>query len=156
MKFLKYILVPIILIGLLFISCDKDDNAVIRDVQGHWVYLSTKTEILVTDPLLKQNIESYISNKYKEGNISYEFNTDKTYQYYKSYQDPMKGVYRLIDKNTFILDDSRGVRSVLKDDSVILVISDLKSEIAKELNIDESKIIKVTAVDTFERGLSVQ
>lgn len=147
---------PVVLIGLFFLSCDKDDSAYIRDVQGHWVYLSTKTEILVTDPVLKQNIETYITNKYKEGNISYEFNTDKTFQYYRSYEEPLKGIYKLIDKNTFMLDDSRGIRSVLKDDSVIYVISDLKSEIAKELNIDESKIIKVSTVDTFERGLSVQ
>ncbi|MBB4036119.1 hypothetical protein GGR21_002020 [Dysgonomonas hofstadii] len=154
MKFLTYILVPIIALGLLFASCEKEDNSSMKNVQGHWVYSSTKAEIFVTDPSLKVIIENYIAKKLDENTMSYEFNNDKTYYYYQNYEEPLKGIYKSLDKNTFILDDSRGLRSVMKDDSMIYVVSDLKSEIVEKLNIDERKIIKVSTVDTFERGLS--
>jgi len=156
MKFLTYILVPIVILGLFFTSCEKEDNSSTKDVQGHWVYSSTKAEIFVTDPSIKAAIEDYIAEKLDHNKMSYEFNNDKTYYYYQNYEDPLKGIYKPIDKNTFVLDDSRGLRSVMKDDSMIYVISDLKSEIIEKLNIDERKIIKINTIDTFERGLSVK
>lgn len=156
MKFLRYILVPIITLGLLFTSCDKEDNSSMKNVQGHWVYSTSKTEIFVTDPSLKTTIEDYITKRLDKNKMSYEFNSDKTYYYYQNYEEPLKGIYKSIDKNTFILDDTRGLRSVMRDDSMIYVVSDLKSEIVKELNIDERKIIKINIIDAFERGLSVK
>lgn len=73
MKFLTYILVPIIALGLLFASCEKEDNSSMKNVQGgHWVYSSTKAEIFVTDPSLKVIIENYIAKKLDENTMSYE------------------------------------------------------------------------------------
>lgn len=145
---------PILALGLLFTSCDKDDNSSLKNLQGHWVYSSTKTEVYVTDPSLKSKIEEYISKKIQENKMSYEFNSDKTYYYYQNYEEPQKGIYKLIDKNTFILDDANTFKSLTQDDSVIYIISDLKDEIIKEFKIDEKKIIKINTIDTFERGLT--
>lgn len=153
MKYLIYILLPLAVFVLTFTSCDKDDSSYTKGVEGHWVHISTKAEVFVNDPAIRQKVEDYIVNRNTQYVVSYEFKNDKTYYYYQDYSDPIKGIYKVMDKNMFSMDDSRGVRTVVKEDSMIYIVTDMKSEIAKELNIDESVLVKVNAIDTFERGL---
>jgi len=156
MKGLVRNILIILALSFFLISCEKEDASLIKSVEGHWVYTTTKAEIIVTDPALKEKIQTYIDSQDKELKISYEFNNDKTFHFYQSYKEPLKGIYKMTSKDTFVLDDSRGLRSVIKEDSLIYIIADLKEEIIKELKIDQDKVIKIQVVDTFERGLSTE
>lgn len=152
-KYLAYILIPAFILGFLLSSCDREDNTYVKNIEGHWVYKNTKAEVYVTDPSLKKTVEDYINNRYKAYNVSYEFKNDKTYYYYINYAVPLKGIYKTIDKNYFKMDDSKGVKTLSCEDSTIYILSDLKEEVAQELKIDKSKILKANTMDTFERGL---
>jgi hypothetical protein len=153
MKYILYILITIITLGASLVSCDSDDSTYTKSVEGHWIYMDTKMEILVSDSTMKQTIEDYIANRNNIYKVSYEFKNDKTYYYYQNYAEPLKGVYKIIDADWFMMDDSRGIRTVVREDSTIYVVSDLKEEIVRNLDLDPDKIVKVSVKDVFERGL---
>lgn len=153
MKHLTYLLLSVITLGFLLTSCDGDDSAYSQSIEGHWVYLGTKADVHVTDTTIKKMVDDYISNRNKEYKVSYEFKNDRTYYYYQNYDDPMKGIFKPIDKDYFIMDDLRGMKTVAREDTIIYVVSDLRKEIARELDIDEYKLVKAMATDTFRRGL---
>jgi hypothetical protein len=52
------------------------------------------------------------------------------------------------------LDDIRGEKRVVREDNGMIVLSDLRKEIAGQLNVAEDAIIEATVTETFERGLS--
>jgi hypothetical protein len=152
-KYRAYILISILTLGFLLPSCDREDRVYAKNIEGHWIYTETKAEVYVTDLSLKKTIEDYINNRYKAYKVSYEFKNDKTYYYYKNYTEPLKGIYKIIDKNYFTMDDLQGVKTLSCKDSVIYIVSDIKDEVAQELKIDKNKILKAHTMDTFERGL---
>lgn len=153
MKCLTYLLLSVITLGFLFTSCDGDDSAYSQNIEGHWIYLGTKTDVHVTDTTIRKMVDDYILNRGKENKISYEFKNDRTYYFYQNNDDPMKGIFKPIDMDYFIMDDIRGMKTVAREDTIIYVVSDLRKEIARELNIDEYKLVKAMATDTFKRGL---
>lgn len=134
-------------------SCSNDDTISTKSIEGHWIYVGTKAEVYVTDPSLQAIVKDYIEKRNKTYQVSYEFKNDKTYYYYRNYAEPIKGVYKMLDENCSKMDDQRGLKTVIRESDSIFVITDMKEEVVKELNIDESKIIKVTAKDSFNRGL---
>lgn len=140
-------------IGLFMLSCDGDENTPTSTIEGHWIYTATKVDISVTDPVLKEKVEEYIKQNVISEHTSYEFKNDKTYYYYLNFADPLKGKYKMQDKDYATLDDSRGLKKVICEDPLIYVQSDLKSQIAKDLKISESKIIEATITEVFEKGL---
>ncbi|NDV79344.1 hypothetical protein [Dysgonomonas sp. 511] len=153
-----YILLPFIMVAAwLFTSCDSlsDDNSALKGIEGHWIYTSTKAEVQVADPSVRQKIIDYIENRYKGYHVSYELKNDKTYYYYINYAEPLKGIYQMTGKNLYSLDDIRGMKTVVRENSYIHIVSDLKEDIASILDIDENTIQKANAVDSFERGLAV-
>lgn len=150
---LTYLLLSVMTLGFLFTSCDGDDGAYTQSIEGHWVYSGTKADIYVTDTTVRKAVEEYILNRNREYKVSYEFKNDKTYYYYQNFEDPLKGIFKLIDKDYFIMDDSQGMKTVAREDTIIYVVSDLREEIARELQIDENKLVKALATDTFKRGL---
>lgn len=152
-KYLAYILISILTLGFLLSSCDREDNAYTKSIEGHWVYTETKAEVYVTEPSLKKTIEDYINDRNKTYKVSYEFKNDKTYYYYKNYAEPLKGIYKTIDKNYFKMDDLQGLKTLSYKDSIIYIVSDIKDEVARELKIDKNKILKANTMDIFERGL---
>jgi hypothetical protein len=60
----------------------------------------------------------------------------------------------MLDKNYYLLDDIRGEKRIVREDNKIIVLSDFKKEIARQLNVAEDAIIEATVTETFERGLS--
>lgn len=142
-------------IGLFVLSCDGDENSPTSTIEGHWIYTDTKIDISLTDhnPELKAKVEEYIKQNVTSEHTSYEFKNDKTYYYYLNFADPLKGKYKMQDKNFATLDDSRGLKKVICEDPLIYVQSDLKSQIAKDLKISENKIIEATITEVFEKGL---
>lgn len=142
-------------IGLFMLSCDGDENTPTSTIEGHWIYTDTKIDISLTDhnPELKAKVEEYIKQNVISEHTSYEFKNDKTYYYYLNFADPLKGKYKMQDKNFATLDDSRGLKKVICEDPLIYVQSDLKSQIAKDLKISENKIIEATITEVFEKGL---
>ncbi|GAB6121043.1 hypothetical protein [Dysgonomonas termitidis] len=152
-KYREYILISILTLGVLLSSCDREESAYAKSIEGHWIYTETKAEVYVTDPSLKKTIEDYINNRYKAYKVSYEFKNDKTYYYYKNYAEPLKGIYKTIDKNYFTMDDKQGIKTLSCKDSVIYIVSDIKDEVVQELKIDKNKILKANTMDIFERGL---
>lgn len=153
MNCLTYLLLSVITLGVLFASCDGEDNAYSQDIEGHWVYIGTKADVHVTDTAIKKMVDDYILNRDKEYKMSYEFKNDRTYYYYLNNNDPMKGIFKPIDRDYFIMDDLRGMKTVAREDTIIYVVSDLRKEIARELDIEEYKLVKAMATDTFKRGL---
>jgi len=152
-KRLTYLLLSVITLGFLLTSCDGDDSSYNQSIEGHWVYTGTKADVHATDTTIQKMVEDYIENRNKDCKVSYEFKNDKTYYYYQNYTDPLKGLFKPIDKDYFIMDDLRGIKTVAREDTVIYVVFDMKEEIARELDIDEYKLVKVIATDTFKRGL---
>lgn len=150
--YLDYLLVLLSLVFTLS-SCGSDDGISTKSIEGHWIYERTKAEVYVTDPSLQIVIKEYIEKRNEAYQVSYEFKNDRTYYYYQNYTEPIKGIYKMMDKDYSKMDDQRGVKSVVRESNSIFVISDMKEEVARELNIDESKIIKATATDYFQRGL---
>lgn len=151
-KYRKYLFV---LLSLIFIlsSCSGEDSMSTKTIEGHWLYEKTKAEVYVTDPSLQIIIEEYIEKRNETYQVSYEFKNDKTYYFYQNYAEPIKGIYKMIDKDYSKMEDQQGAKTVVIESNSIFIISDLKEEVAQELNIDESKIIKATATDYFQRGL---
>lgn len=135
------------------LSCDSDDNISSRSVEGHWVYVETKINISVPDSVLKERVNEYILHNVISAHTSYEFKNDRTYYYYTDYADALKGRFKMLDENYATLDDSRGLKKLITEDSLIYVRYDLRSEIAEALHIDERKIIEVTITESYERGL---
>ncbi|WP_050700778.1 hypothetical protein [Dysgonomonas sp. BGC7] len=152
--FLTYLLIPLMALFLSLNSCDKEENTYTKSVEGHWIYSGTKAEVYVTDPSVKQAIIDYIENRYKSYQVSYELKNDKTYYYYINYAEPLKGIYHFTSKNIYSMDDTRGVKTAVQENSTISIISDLKEDVSSILDIDESVIIKANAIDSFKRGLS--
>ncbi|WP_029904208.1 hypothetical protein [Prevotella sp. 10(H)] len=152
-KYRYFFLILVIALGFLIQSCDREDSSYTKNVEGHWIHAGTKAEVYVTEPSLKQPIEDYIKNRYKENNVSYEFKNDRTYYFYQNYSEPLKGIYKTIDKSYYQIDDLRGEKSVVREDSSLYVVSDVREEVAKELKLDKNKILKANAMDIFERGL---
>lgn len=150
---LKYFLIPLLIFVLSLTSCDGEDSSFVRDVEGHWLYMETTADVYVTNPDLREAVEDYIITRNDAYNISYEFKNDKSYYYYRNFAEPLKGKYNLIDKSTLILDDPRGKKLLTYEDSLIYLVSDLREEISRELEIDENVIVKANATDIFERGL---
>ncbi|MDR1881729.1 MAG: hypothetical protein LBR26_02980 [Prevotella sp.] len=151
---MAYILISMVTLGFLLSSCDREDSAYAKNIEGHWVYMETKAGVYVTDFSLKKVIEDYINNRYKTCKVSYEFKNDMTYYHYKNYAEPLKGIYKTMDKYYFIMDDIQGEKTLACRDSIICIVSDIKDEVARELKIDKDKILKASATDIFERGLS--
>jgi hypothetical protein len=151
-RFLTYILVSIFSLGL-FSSCDGDENLSSGSIEGHWLYMESKIDVSVADPVLKKKVDEYIQQNVNPSHTSYEFKNDRTYYYYLDYADPLKGKFKMLDKNYATLDDSRGLRKVICEDTLIYVQYDLRSEISRELNISEDKIMEATITEVFERGL---
>ncbi|WP_108821726.1 hypothetical protein [Dysgonomonas sp. Marseille-P4361] len=153
---LTYLLLLVMTLGLLFTSCDGDDGSSVQNIEGHWVYSGTKADVYAIDSVDQARIENYIQNRTSDLKLSYEFKNDKTYYYYQSLEEPMKGIVKPIDKEYFIMDDAKGKKTLAAQDSLIYVVSDLKEEIVRELEIDERRLVKALAVDTFTRGLYVE
>ncbi|WP_255495291.1 hypothetical protein [Dysgonomonas sp. 521] len=107
----------------------------------------------MADPILKKKVDEYIQQNVKPSHTSYEFKNDRTYYYYWDYEDPLKGKFKMLDKNYATLDDSRGLKKVICEDTLIYVQYDLRSVISRELNISEDKIMEATITEVFERGL---
>lgn len=152
MKYVIYLLISIATCWLL-VSCDGDEGSFAKSFEGYWVFTERQVEIKVTDSNLEEKIQEYISNRADSIQSSYEFKNDKTYYYYLNHSDPVKGIYKILDNNYMMIDDARGIKTVACEDSLIFVISDLKNEVVRELNLDKSKVIKVNITSTFERGL---
>ncbi|MBK5722212.1 hypothetical protein JGH11_15155 [Dysgonomonas sp. Marseille-P4677] len=152
-KIYQNYLIVLLTFTFLLSSCSSDDGISTKSIEGHWIYVDTKAEVYMTDPSLQVIVKDYIENRYRSYQVSYEFKNDKTYYYYLNYAEPIKGIYKMIDKDFSKMDDQRGVRNVVRESNSIFVISDMKEEVVRELNIDENKIIKATATDSFERGL---
>lgn len=144
----------VITLGLLMTSCDGDDNASVKNIEGHWLYTETKINISVSDPALKKAAEEYVSKILAKTQISYEFKNDRTYYCHRDNTDPLKGKFKMLDKNYYQLDDIRGEKKVVREDGKIYIISDLRSEIANELSVTQDVIIEATITEVFERGLS--
>ncbi|MDR2955961.1 MAG: hypothetical protein LBV43_12860 [Prevotella sp.] len=153
MKCLTYLLISAIVLGLSFVSCENDDNTNVKNLEGHWIYAGTKADVHVTDSALKRLVEDYIISRNEACKVSYEFKNDKTYYYYQDLAEPLKGIFRTVDKNYFVMDDVYGIKSMARNDSIIYVISDVREEIIRNLGIDEKVLVKALATDTFRRGL---
>ncbi len=152
---MKYLSVLILIFGFLLSSCDGEEMASTKNIEGHWIYAETKPDVYATDSSIKKKIEEYIENKNAAHKISYEFKNDKTYYCYQNNDEPIKGIFKVIDKNYFTIDnqEEKEVKNIITKDSIIYITYDIKKEIAKELNIDERKIIKANATEIFKRGL---
>lgn len=136
-------------------ACDKEDNNVsTRNIEGHWVHLRTSADVAVTDLMIKKKIEDHIINHNGAYKISYEFKNDKTFYFYINFAEPVKGVYKMQDKNNFELEDVKGIKTGVYNDGVLYVATDIKKDIAKELEIEEAKIIKAIAINVYQRGLN--
>jgi hypothetical protein len=134
-------------------SCDGDENLSSGSIEGHWIYMETKVDVFVVDPVLRKTVDEYIKQNVKSSQASYEFKNDRTYYFYLDYADPLKGKFKMLDKNYATLDDSRGLKKLICEDSLIYVQYDLRSKIAAELNISLDKIMEATVTEVFERGL---
>ncbi|MDR1091088.1 MAG: hypothetical protein LBL79_08445 [Prevotella sp.] len=152
--YLTYIFISIITFGILMASCENDNNSSVRNVEGHWLYVETKINVSASSAALKKSTEEYIAATLKNAQISYEFKNDKTYYCHRDNTDPLKGKFKMLDKNYYLLDDIRGEKRVVREDNRIIVLSDLRKEIARQLNVAEDAIIEATVTETFERGLS--
>lgn len=152
-KCLAYLLLLIITPAFLLTSCDGDDVDYTKNVEGHWVYAETKADVYVTDSTLTKEVKEYIENRHKSIKVSYEFKNDRTYYFYQNYEEPLKGIYKIVDKDYYMIDDMRGIKTVTREDANIYIVSDMRKEIVKELGIDSNKLVKAIATDTFERGL---
>jgi len=153
-KYLTYIFISIVTIGLLMTSCDSDDSTSIKNIEGHWLYIENKIDISVSDPDLKKGVEKYIADTLENTQISYEFKNDRTYYCHRDDADPVKGKFKMLDKNYYQIDDIRGEKKIVREDSKIYILTDFKKEIARQMNIPEDKIIEATVTEVFERGLS--
>jgi hypothetical protein len=153
-KFLTYILVLCLSsLGFVLSSCDGEDNLSTGSIEGHWIHVETKIDVSVADPVLKKKVDDYMKQRAKSSQASYEFKNDRTYYFYMDHADPMKGKFKMLDKNYATLDDPRGLRKLICEDSLIYVQYDLRSEIAGKLNISQDKIMEATITEVFERGL---
>jgi hypothetical protein len=154
-KNLTYILFLLVIsFGLLTTSCDGDDGVSIRNIEGHWLYIETRVNISVSDPELKKAAEEYVAKTQKYVQISYEFKNDRTYYCHRDNTDPLKGKFKMLDKNYYLMDDIRGEKKIVLEDNKIYIMSDLRNEIANELRITQDKIAEASITEVFERGLS--
>lgn len=150
------ILIGVYFLILIFIlpSCENEDSSHIKDIEGHWLNVETRINIEVNDPKQKALIEEFVNKSLTKEQISYEFKNDRTYYYRCNNTDPVKGKVKTIDKNYYQLEDIRGDMKVIRENDEIYVISDIKKDIIKELNISSSNLIKVEIIEVFEKGLS--
>ncbi|GAB6009844.1 hypothetical protein [Dysgonomonas reticulitermitis] len=153
-RYLTYIFISIITFGMLMTSCENDDSSSVKNIEGHWLYEGTKINVSASNAVLKKSAEEYIATTLKNTQISYEFKNDKTYYCHRDSTDPLKGKFKMLDKNYYLLDDIRGEKRVVRENDKIIVLSDFKKEIARQLNVAEDAIIEATVTETFERGLS--
>lgn len=151
---LTYILISIISLGLLMSSCENDNSSSARSIEGHWLYAEAKINVSASTPDLKKSAEEYIVKLLENTQISYEFKNDKTYYCHRDNTDPLKGKFKMLDKNYYQLDDIRGEKTVVRENNNIFVFSDLRKEIAQHLNVAEDAIIEATVTEIFEQGLS--
>lgn len=153
-RYLTYIFISIITFGMLMVSCENDDSSSVKNIEGHWLYVGTKINVSASNAALKKSAEEYIATTLKNTQISYEFKNDKTYYCHRDNTDPLKGKFKMLDKNYYLLDDIRGEKRIVRENDKIIVLSDFKKEIARQLNVAEDAIIEATVTETFERGLS--
>lgn len=153
-RYLTYIFISVITLGFLMASCESDDSSSVKNIEGHWLYVETRINVSASSPALKESAEEYIAETLKNPQISYEFKNDKTYYCHRDNTEPLKGKFKMLDKNYYQLDDIRGEKTVIRDDDKILVLSDLKKEVAHQLNVAEDAIIEATVTESFELGLS--
>lgn len=154
-KSLTYLLLLVAASGLLFVSCDRDEGLNVQDIEGYWEYSGTKADVYLVDPVEQEKVEKYVRNRNVENAQSYEFKNDRTYYYYLNNAYPLKGIVKSLDEGQYLMDDERGVKVLSSEDTAIYVVSDLKEEVVRELQIDERKVIRALAVDTFRRSLLV-
>lgn len=152
-RILYYISALFILFAFVLSSCEGDDSANTKDLEGHWIYQQTKAEVYADEPELQEAVRNYIETNSKSYIRSYDFKNDRTYYYYRNYAEPIKGTYKVLDKNYFQMDDYNGIKTVISEPNSIYIISDVRDEICKALNLDEDRIIKVIVTDVYERGL---
>lgn len=152
---LTYILLLTVIWGIFFASCDrKDDSVHIENLEGHWLYVDTQIDIVLSDTSLIRDVRSYIAKNYMIRKASYEFKSNRTYYMYLNHSEPLRGNYEIVNKKYFVLDDIRGFHRVVHADSLIYVLTDMRRDIAKGLNIDENRILKADFMEIFERGLA--
>lgn len=155
---LTYISILTLLCCLFFMnSCDRDSketNAHSKNMEGYWLYVDTKVDIVLSDTFLIKDVRNYISRNYSIQRASYEFKNNKTFYLYQNYsEEPLRGNYERVDKEYFVLDDARGFHRVVYMDSLIYVMTNLKRDIAQGLNVDENRIVKADLMEIFKRGL---
>lgn len=150
--FLTYIYLFILAFSLT--SCENEDNSHIKDIEGHWLHAKTQINIEVLDIKKKDSIENHIKELIDNKQISYEFKNDKTYYYHSENTDPIKGKVTTLDKNYFQIEDIRGNMKVLRGENEIYVLSDIKREIIKQLEIPENEVLKVEITEIFKKGLT--
>lgn len=153
---LTYLLFFIITLGGMFTSCDGYEGADTKAVEGYWIYSGTKADVFAVDSAVQRKVEEYVKNRNSELKISYEFNNDRTYYYYKSLEAPSKGIFKSLDEEYFLMDGPEGMKTLSSNDSVLYIMSDIKEEIVRELDVDSRILVKAFAIDTFSRGLSVE
>lgn len=153
-RYLTYIFISIVTFGILMSSCENDNSSSAKSLEGHWLYAEAKINVSASTPDLKKSAEEYIATLLENSQISYEFKNDKTYYCYRENTDPLKGKFKMLDKNYYQLDDIRGERTVIRENNKIFVLSNLRKEIAQHLNVAEDAIIEATVTETFEEGLS--
>lgn len=153
-RYLAYILISVITFGVSMTSCDAEDTSSIRNIEGHWLYMETKIDVSVQDPILKKAVDEYINTNVNKDQISYEFKNDRTYYFHQNQADPVKGKFKMIDKGYYTLDDVRGETTMVREKDKIYIQHDIRSEIADYLNIDQSNIIEANVTEIYKRGLS--
>ncbi|MDR1706620.1 hypothetical protein [Dysgonomonas sp.] len=153
-RHLTYIFISIITFGVLMSSCENDISSSVKSIEGHWLYAGTKINVSASTPTLKKSAEEYIAKILENTQISYEFKNDKTYYCHRDNADPLKGKFKMLDKNYYQLDDIRGEKTIIRENDKIFVFSDLRKEIAQHLKVAEDAIIEATVTEIFEQGLS--
>lgn len=139
-------------------SCSDDDddkggNNGYEELFGTWKYTKTSANVEVTDPEIKDAVVAAVEEMEDAKNNIYVFKLDGAFEAKESVDGEIvdvEGTYKLKD-DVLTLTGTEKTSTFSYVEKTINSSVDVKEEIAKQLEIDESKITKALRIDTFSK-----
>ena len=141
------------ILGLGVTSCSDDDDDKggngNMELSGTWKHSKTTADVEVTNPEIKDKVVKAIDEMTDNVNNTYVFKLDGTFQAKKSSTET-EGTYKLKDDRLTLTTDKDSETFLYKENE-ISSSKDVKTAVAKQLEIDEKEITKAMLVDTFSK-----
>ncbi|MBD8387731.1 hypothetical protein [Dysgonomonas sp. BGC7] len=152
-KFLGLFLCTL-LVSSAFIACSSDDDEIPEEkhpvtIFGTWKYDKKEALVEVKDPEIEKAVtDAILGLDLGESNI-YVFSVDGKFKFKEALEaEEVAGTYT-VDGEKLTLTSGEDSNTVTFKSDTIYVSNDVKSIVAKQLDIDETEIVKAIKVNGF-------